>query len=190
MATEQLMPRLSDSMEEGILLEWRVAEGDPVSAGQELAEIETDKATMPLEAEADGTVLALLFEAGAVVPVGAPLVIIGEAGELAPAGVAAAPNLPRSPPPHRRPRSPHPHGTPIGSRPRHWRAASPAALGIDLAAIAGSGPRGRIVRSDVEAAAAAPAPAPEAVPVPAPRRMRATASSSSSRGCSARSRGA
>jgi pyruvate dehydrogenase E2 component (dihydrolipoyllysine-residue acetyltransferase) len=173
---EQQMPRLSDSMEEGILLEWRVAEGDPVTTGQELAEIETDKATMPLEAEADGIVIALLYDAGAVVPVGAPLIVIGEPGDtVAPAEATAAPAEAAAAPaaaavalagggqaatlaPPRR------DADRVPASPLARRVAT--ALGVDLAAIAGSGPRGRVVRSDVETAAA-PAGAPPAL-VPAP----------------------
>ena len=84
MAHEIIMPRLSDSMEEGTVLQWLVAEGDRVEMGQPLVEIETDKATVTYEADATGVVLALTVGEGATVPLGAPIAVIGEPGEELP----------------------------------------------------------------------------------------------------------
>jgi len=160
------MPRLSDSMEEAVIARWLVADGERVTAGTELAEVETDKATVTFEAEAEG-VLQQLAREGDTVRLGglvARIVGAGERadGDVAPAaadGVAARPTAPAA--------------VPAGARP----AASPLArrlaarLGVDLAALTGTGPRGRIVRADVEQAAngaAAPAPAEAAPLVEAP----------------------
>lgn len=75
------MPRLSDTMEEGTLVKWNVSVGDAVSAGDELADIETDKATMPLQSFEDGTVAKIVVEAGSTVAVGDLIVVLAEAGE-------------------------------------------------------------------------------------------------------------
>ena len=83
------MPRLSDSMEDGVLLSWLVAEGDSVAPGQPLAEIETDKATVTHQAESAGVILALTVAEGATVPVGAPIALIGASGEAVNAGSPA-----------------------------------------------------------------------------------------------------
>jgi pyruvate/2-oxoglutarate dehydrogenase complex dihydrolipoamide acyltransferase (E2) component len=82
MATEIFLPAMSPTMEEGTLAKWLVAEGDTVKAGQVIAEIETDKATMELESDESGTVLELLIAAsGNAVKVGTPIAMMGEAGE-------------------------------------------------------------------------------------------------------------
>jgi pyruvate dehydrogenase E2 component (dihydrolipoamide acetyltransferase) len=104
-AREIIMPRLSDSMEEGTILRWLVAEGDQIEAGQPLVEVETDKANVTYEADEAGTVLALSVGEGASVPVGAPIAVIGAAGEELPAApssetlaAAAAPAAPAAAP--------------------------------------------------------------------------------------------
>ena len=81
MALEILMPRLSDSMEEGTIVQWLVSSGDRVDEGQGLVEVETDKASVVYEAETAGTVLALHAAEGESVRVGAPIAVIGDAGE-------------------------------------------------------------------------------------------------------------
>ena len=81
MATKVVMAQLSPTMEEGKLLEWKVAEGDTIEASDLLAEIETDKANMDIEALGGGVVLKILVQAGETVPVGALIGIIGEEGE-------------------------------------------------------------------------------------------------------------
>jgi pyruvate dehydrogenase E2 component (dihydrolipoamide acetyltransferase) len=85
MASEVTMPRLSDSMEEGTILKWLVSEGDEVSRGQDLVEIETDKANMTYEADTDGTLVEIVAQEGDTLPIGEPIARIGDAGE-APSG--------------------------------------------------------------------------------------------------------
>lgn len=178
------MPRLSDSMEEGTILNWLVAEGEAVSEGQPLVEVETDKATVVHEAQQAGVILALQVREGASVPVGAPIAVLGQPGEDLPTGpspeqleAAAAPAPVAAPPPSGspvaggEPRRLGPDSSPaatgasgatapgIANAPR--AKASPvarrlaAAQGVDLSAIEGSGPGGRVIRADVERAAAA-----------------------------------
>ncbi|MEL7117077.1 MAG: biotin/lipoyl-containing protein, partial [Pseudomonadota bacterium] len=92
MATEVLMPALSPTMEEGTLAKWLVKEGDTVSSGDVIAEIETDKATMEFEAVDEGVVLKILVSEGADgVKVNTPIAVVGEAGESADVAPPAAP---------------------------------------------------------------------------------------------------
>ena len=126
------MPRLSDSMEEGTIASWLVEDGAAVTRGQEVVEVETDKATMPYEAEADG-ILHILVQAGETVPVGAPI------AQIAPEGVAV-------------PAPPNGGGARVSASPLARRIARE--LGVDLAALVGSGPNGRVVKRDVLAAQA------------------------------------
>jgi pyruvate dehydrogenase E2 component (dihydrolipoamide acetyltransferase) len=185
MATEILMPALSPTMEEGTLAKWLVKEGDTVKSGQILAEIETDKATMEFEAVDEGVVGKLLIAAGTEgVKVNTPIAVLLAEGEqmgAAPAPKAAA--APAAPP------APAAAAAPAPAAPRAATGgrilASPlarrlaAAKGVDLAALTGSGPNGRIVKADVEAAepgarpaaavAAAPVVAAPAAPAPAAR---------------------
>ena len=177
MATEILMPALSPTMEEGTLAKWLVKEGDTVSSGDILAEIETDKATMEFEAVDEGTVGRILIAEGtAGVKVNTPIAILVEDGESAdavPAPKAAAPAVApatsAAPAPTPAAATPAPAASSGGAR----VIASPLARrlakekGLDIASLKGSGPHGRIVKADVEAAAAAPraaAPAPAAAP--------------------------
>ena len=123
------LPRLSDTMEEGVVAKWLVKEGDKVKRGQVIAEIETDKATMEFESFDAGTVLKLVAGEGETLALGAPSAVLGKAGEdpsaalaaAAPTPAAAAPapaaaQYPRAPPrprppprrQHPRPRSPPP----------------------------------------------------------------------------------
>jgi pyruvate dehydrogenase E2 component (dihydrolipoyllysine-residue acetyltransferase) len=146
---EVLMPRLSDSMEEGVVLRWLIADGAAVKRGEEIVEIETDKATMIYEADADG-VLAYIAGEGETLPVGAPIALIGDGGPP-PITSLPGPAAPAS--------VPSASATPSEALSR--TKASPlarrtaAALGVDLAAVSGSGPYGRIRKADVEAAATA-----------------------------------
>ena len=102
------MPKLSDTMEEGTVIEWKKKTGDPVKKGDVLAEVESDKASFELEADADG-VLSIVVDAGKAMPVGAVIANIGKAGE-APAKPAAeakpAARKPASQPPMRSPNQP------------------------------------------------------------------------------------
>src|SRR3954447_14965189 len=86
MASDITMPRLSDSMEEGTILKWLVSEGDEVERGQEIAEIETDKANMMYESDTAGTVTEIVVSEGSTVPLGEVIARIGEAGEKAESG--------------------------------------------------------------------------------------------------------
>src|SRR3954454_5606372 len=81
MATEVAMPRLSDSMEEGTILKWLVDEGGEVKKGEPLVEIETDKANMTYDADADGTLVEILAKEGSTLAVGEPIAKIGDASE-------------------------------------------------------------------------------------------------------------
>ena len=188
MATNILMPALSPTMTEGTLARWLKKEGDTVKAGDVIAEIETDKATMEVEAVDEGVLGKLLVADGTEgVKVNQPIAILVEPGEsvsaapvAAPAPAAAAPTpAPASAPAAPAPAAPAPaaaSGERVIASPLARRMAQQA--GLDLSKLAGSGPGGRIVRVDVEAAAkgapaaVAPAPAPAAAapaPAPAPR---------------------
>ena len=173
-----LMPRLSDTMQEGLLSRWLKSEGDVVHRGDILAEIETDKATMELEAYDDGVLQRLLVTEGTTVPIGAPIAVIsdgmtsGTATPDQPAPAASpvrAPSPAPTPEPAARPMlttADHPGSTtpaspPAAGSPSSELRTSPLARriardhGLDLAKVHGTGPAGRIVRVDVEAAIAA-----------------------------------
>ncbi len=174
--TDILMPALSPTMEEGILAKWLVKVGDSVRSGDLIAEIETDKATMEVEAVDEGVVEALLVAEGTEgVKVNTPIARLS--GENSPVVTAPAPSpVPASVPVVIAPASPVkkaiiPEGSQrILASPLARRLA--AERGLDLTALTGSGPHGRIIRVDVEAAAMAPGPAkvasPSPVPAPAP----------------------
>jgi len=175
------MPKLSDTMTVGTLAKWLKKEGDVVKAGDMLAEVETDKATMELECFFDGTILKIYAPGGSQVALGAPLCAIGKPGEAAPAPAPKAPAAAAAPAPAAAaPASvpaPAPAPAPVAAPvPAPAPAPAPAgrikatplarkvaaAKGVDLARVQGSGPGGRIRRADVLAAAAAPAPATRA----------------------------
>jgi len=193
MATNILMPALSPTMTEGTLARWLKKEGDTIKAGDVIAEIETDKATMEVEAVDEGILGKILIPDGsAAVKVNAPIAILVDQGETVPAGTAA----PAAPPPTASgigapsPVVTSPMGASLAASagagtttPPHAVAgdrvfASPLArrmariAGIDLAAVSGSGPGGRIVRADIEAAqkpGASSASTSTAVAAPAPK---------------------
>ena len=173
MPTPVLMPALSPTMEEGTLAKWLVKEGDQVAAGDVIAEIETDKATMEVEAVDEGTIGKILVSEGTEgVAVNAPIALVLEEGEepaslegfepaAAPARARQAPaeaanngqesreSVAQSPP--KAATTPqNGQGGRVFASPLARRLAAESA--IDLQAIAGSGPRGRIVRRDIEAA--------------------------------------
>ena len=175
------MPKLSDTMTVGTLAKWLKKEGDLVKAGDMLAEVETDKATMELECFFDGTLLKIFAPGGSKVALGAPLCAIGKPGETvvapepktAPAAPAkASPPAPAPAPapaaqkaPAPAPAAPAPATAPAGRVKISPLARKLAAeKGIDPAGVTGSGPGGRVVRVDVIAAASAPrSAAPAAV---------------------------
>jgi pyruvate dehydrogenase E2 component (dihydrolipoamide acetyltransferase) len=178
MATEILMPALSPTMEEGTLAKWLVKEGDEVKSGDIIAEIETDKATMEFEAVDEGIVGKIVIAEGTEgVKVNSLIAILVEEGEEVPAAGASAPAAapaaaapvaaaPATAAPA--PAAPVKDGNRVFASPLARRIAGQK--GLDLSAIAGSGPRGRIVKSDVEGATAAPkAAAPAAVATEAPK---------------------
>ncbi|QDP19104.1 pyruvate dehydrogenase complex dihydrolipoamide acetyltransferase [Sphingomonas xanthus] len=188
MSIELKMPALSPTMEEGTLAKWLVKEGDTVSSGDILAEIETDKATMEFEAVDEGVIARILVAEGSDgVKVGTPIAILSEDGEEAPASapkaVAAPPPKVEEPkveatPPARgggeTPAAPAESASPVARKNEGERIkASPLARrlaeaqGIDLSSLKGSGPGGRIVRADLGPAAGGQASAPSAEPAPA-----------------------
>jgi pyruvate dehydrogenase E2 component (dihydrolipoamide acetyltransferase) len=189
-ATDIVMPRLSDSMEEGTVLRWLKSPGDEVSLGEELVEIETDKANMVYEAPGAGTLVEIVAQEGDTLPIGQVIARVGEAGEKPsqpaaaraadgagaerearqPAGAAPS-SAAREAPARAVPEAP----SKAPARGDGRAKASPLARriaeenGLQLAAIAGSGPGGRIVKADVERAiAAGPAPVASEAPAAAP----------------------
>ncbi|MEM6578362.1 MAG: pyruvate dehydrogenase complex dihydrolipoamide acetyltransferase [Pseudomonadota bacterium] len=177
MPTEILMPALSPTMEEGTLAKWLVKEGDEVSSGDLLAEIETDKATMEFEAVDDGTIGKILVPEGTeAVKVNTAIAVLLEDGESAddiaaapaaasetngatpPTEAAAASSAPAAEAPPAPAAAAKADGTRIFASPLARRIA--AQKGLDLSQIKGSGPHGRIVKADVEAAEPGTAAAP------------------------------
>jgi len=177
MPTNILMPALSPTMEEGALAKWLVKEGDRVSAGDVIAEIETDKATMEVEADQDGRVGRIVVAEGTEgVPVNSVIaILLGEGEELGAETAAAAPPAPKpSPVPRPKAEAAAPPASAGGNGMGGGRVvASPLArrmaaeAGLDLAAIRGTGPHGRIVEADIEAAQAG-GPAAKGAAAPAP----------------------
>ncbi|HLU54476.1 MAG TPA: dihydrolipoamide acetyltransferase family protein [Pseudonocardia sp.] len=184
---EITMPRLSDTMESGVIATWHKHVGDPVHAGDVIADIETDKAIMELEAYEDGVLERILVGEGESAPIGAPIGVLGDgtgatadAGDEPPAGTGTGTaEAPAAPPANPAPPAPAP-APPADRRP----PASPLARrlarerGVDLATVRGTGPNGRVIRADIEAAAAAqqaaqptgtaqPAQPAQAAPAPA-----------------------
>jgi pyruvate dehydrogenase E2 component (dihydrolipoamide acetyltransferase) len=172
MAVRIDMPKLSDTMEEGVIAKWNVSEGDKVSSGDIIAEVETDKATMDVEVFDDGTILKLMAEEGEGIPLGEPIAIIGEEGEdisdlLSEVGGESSSSEPASTSKNGQDKESY---DPVfgdleeGDEKQSAAAsdangrikASPLARnmaqdrGIDLANVDGSGPQGRIIKRDIE----------------------------------------
>jgi pyruvate dehydrogenase E2 component (dihydrolipoamide acetyltransferase) len=191
--TEVIMPKMGDGMEEGTLLEWLKKEGDDVKSGEIIGSIQTDKATLELEAPGTGKLAGILTHAGETVPVGRPIAALLKEGENLPSnwGSAPAPKSTAAPvverkdqPPAQPEQNPEPQpvaesvpppatlqpmrstGERIKASPLARRIASER--GIELASLTGSGPGGRIVEKDVLAAKAKSAqPAPSLAATPA-----------------------
>jgi pyruvate dehydrogenase E2 component (dihydrolipoamide acetyltransferase) len=191
-ASEIKLPRLGQGMESGTIVKWLKSEGERVEKGEPLYELDTDKVTQEVEADASGVLLQIAVQEGEV-PVGRTIAVIGEEGEEVPAsrngGEEPAPGsaesdvqtveAPSQAPAREREREavreepePAEHEVPAqrdGGRVK----ASPLARriarerGVDLSSLAGTGPEGRIVAEDVERAQVGAAPAPAAAPVPA-----------------------
>ncbi len=174
MPVQVTMPRLSDTMEAGTIVRWNVKEGDAVSSGDVVADVETDKATMEMPVYDDGIITRIMVEAGKQVPVGTPIALIAVEGDdlaqtAAPDAAQVAPSVTAVP-------APSPSQTKSAERPPVASGAaavspdvdssssrqrvSPLArriadeLGISLTSIRGSGPSGRVVKQDVLAEAA------------------------------------
>jgi pyruvate dehydrogenase E2 component (dihydrolipoamide acetyltransferase) len=171
---EIVMPRLSDSMEEGTILTWLKQVGDEVAVGEELVEIETDKANMAYESDVAGTLTEILAPEGETLPIGSPIAVVGDRGEApakddkgqAPqAGGPVAAGDPPSPPVAEASSGRVPPTAPPAAQTDRVKA-SPLArrvaeeTGVDLSGLKGSGPGGRIVKADVEGAAV-PTAAPQ-----------------------------
>jgi pyruvate dehydrogenase E2 component (dihydrolipoamide acetyltransferase) len=166
MAETITMPKLGFDMREGVLVRWVKTEGEPIQKGEVLAEIETDKATVEVESSAAGVVRKLLANQGDVVPVGAPIAIIGAPDEQIEAAAAPAPTpapqaeatAPSSPAAVQTAPAPAPASQAVTSPAAGPVKASPLAKrlarekNIDLSQLQGTGPGGRIVRRDIEAA--------------------------------------
>src|SRR6266576_1902182 len=171
MATEIKLPRLGQGMESGTIVKWLKSEGDKVEKGEPLYELDTDKVTQEVEAEASGLLLKIAVREGEV-PVGQTIAVIGEAGEDVPEVAADEPEPAAEPEPQQE------DGRPAERE--EWPAvssggrvkASPLARriarerGVDIASLRGTGPEGRIVAEDVERTEAGAAPAPAAAPAP------------------------
>jgi pyruvate dehydrogenase E2 component (dihydrolipoamide acetyltransferase) len=178
-----IMPKMGDAMTEGKVLTWRKKVGDSVAQGEPLAEIETDKVNVDIEAEEAGTLVEIVVGEGQSAPIGAKIAAIG-----APGSKTAATKPPATP--VKMAEAPAPAAGPLPSAPGRAAPAAPAVAspgadgrikasplakkmaeekGLDLARVRGTGPEGRITKEDVEAALAAQAApgAPAAPPMPA-----------------------
>ncbi len=187
------MPKLGFDMAEGTLVRWVINEGEQVTKGSVLAEIETDKATVEVESEFTGVLLRQLVQQGAVIPVNEPIAVIGEAGESvdieallgkpadskkttaeqAPSGTATV--LGSSISPVSTPMVEAPTGIPGGVNASPLARSMAAELGIELSRVRGTGPGGRIAKKDIEAyqttapqATAVKTPADAAMPLRKP----------------------
>ncbi|APA97196.1 dihydrolipoamide acetyltransferase family protein [Nocardia seriolae] len=190
--SEVTMPRLSDTMEEGIVSAWLKQVGDQVKAGEILAEIETDKALMELEAYEDGILEAIIAEPGTTVAIGEPIALLGDGSGASAAPAAALALAAAAPAPAAAPAAPAAAAAPAISAPAAGNGSTPTEsgdrkkssplarkvakeIGVDINAVNGTGPGGRVTKQDVEnagstatpaapaAAAAAPAATPAAV---------------------------
>jgi len=185
MATKVIMPKLSPTMEEGQISRWLKKEGDKVSMGEPLAEIDTDKATMEMQALANGVLRKILINEGESAPLGQLIAVIGEPNEDIASVLSEAPPAPKQeaqkkPEPEKAPVQPAPapqakaaavsaqpqpavdNGHPPQAAATGRMIVSPLAArmaaeaGIDLRSLQGSGPGGRIIKKDIEAALSQP----------------------------------
>lgn len=194
MSIEVTMPRLSDTMETGTIIKWNVVVGDEVSAGDVLADIETDKATMEMQVFDDGVVVELLVGEGRQVPVGTLIAVLAEEGEspedlVKETGAGESSSGETSPSEPTSVNDPAPHlvaAAPVKPTSGGKIKASPVARriaeenGLDLRVVTGSGPGGRIIKRDVlarletsittaaEGGATSPPTSPQAAPASSP----------------------
>ena len=191
MATKVIMPKLSPTMEEGQISRWLKKEGDKVSMGEPLAEIDTDKATMEMQALGNGVLRKILINEGQSAPLGQTIAIVGEPDEDIASLLSEAPaakpqqqeqKKQEAPPPAPEPPQPQPQAKAAAAE--NGRQPQPAAsdsgrmivsplaarmateAGIDLRSLQGSGPGGRIIKRDIEAAISKPKAAPAPVVFP------------------------
>ena len=196
MATKVIMPKLSPTMEEGQISRWLKKEGDKVSMGEPLAEIDTDKATMEMQALANGVLRKILINEGQSAPLGQLIAVIGEPDEDIASVLSEAPAKKEPEQAQKKQEQEKPAPTPAPQVPRAKAAAASASTvdngrqpqaatsdsarvivsplaarmaaeaGIDLRSLQGSGPGGRIIKKDIEAALTQPkaAPAPQGFP--------------------------
>ena len=157
------MPKLSDTMTEGTLIKWHNILGDTVSIGDVLAEVETDKATMEMEAFDEGVITEILIQEGEKAPIGGVLAVLdGDSESPAPAAKTAAKAPAPASPQAASQAAPAPqasHSGRVKASPLARKVAG--ALGIDLSSVTGTGPAGRIVKEDVENASSAPSSKPK-----------------------------
>lgn len=168
MASPVTMPKLGLTMNTGVVSQWKKKEGEPVRKGEILMVVATDKLTFDVESPSEGVLLKVLVPEGKDVPIGEILAYIGAAGETV---AGAAPEMPAAAPAAEEKKVAAP--SEVRSAPAGGIRATPLArktareAGIDLALVAGSGPSGRIVRKDVDAAAASGGASVKASPVAA-----------------------
>jgi pyruvate dehydrogenase E2 component (dihydrolipoamide acetyltransferase) len=167
------MPKLSDTMLEGTLIKWHKKAGDKISVGDVIADVETDKATMEMEAFDDGVITDILIPEGGVVKVGQPIANLeGGKKSAAKSSATAAPAASAPAATVSAPSKPKPTATADGSRIKASPLAKKIAVerGVDLSGVQGTGPGGRIVAADVPATASAQtrsaAPAAPRIEVP------------------------
>jgi pyruvate dehydrogenase E2 component (dihydrolipoamide acetyltransferase) len=188
--SEIFMPRLSDSMDEGTILKWMKAVGDEVTVGDELVEIETDKANMVYEADSAGTLIEIVADEGDTLPIGEVIALVGEEGEGPSGNGASAKKEKAEEPADEEEPEAEADGKGAATATEEAEAEAPPApaapstdgrvkaspiarriakeKGIEIGSLSGSGPGGRIVKADVEKAIerGAPAAAPEAPAAP------------------------
>ncbi|TCC57785.1 2-oxo acid dehydrogenase subunit E2 [Kribbella pittospori] len=161
------MPRLSDTMETGVVVTWHKQTGEMVEAGEILADIETDKAVMEYEAYESGVLGRILVAEGEEAAIGQPIAVISEEDDAAAPDEAAASQAPTPTPLAQAAAPPSPVAVTASGAAMERMPASPLArrdaveLGVDLTQVAGTGPGGRIIRADVRAAAQAMPAEPE-----------------------------
>ena len=172
MITEVVMPAMGADMTEGTVVKWLKSEGDEVSRGDILAEIETDKTVVEMEAYGSGLLRKIVIGEGSKVPVGDLIAYLGDADDEIPETASGAPGTTAAPVEEAAPAAAPVATTPAPAAPVSTGRvkASPVARkiaterGIDLATITGTGPGGRITRADVEGLSATPAPSTAAAP--------------------------
>ena len=165
MATTIVMPQMGYDMQEGRVVKWLKQEGEEIARGEDVAEIETDKAVIPIPATEGGVLRKVLVDEGSTVPVGQVIAVMAASGEELPADLeglsATKPSADAPPPPEETKPSPLPAAAPSTTEVRATPLARRLAgeKGVDLAKVTGTGPRGRITEKDVLAFADSPASA-------------------------------